>query len=152
MAATCRDHTDCPDGPWPESRFCDGSVDPARCAPGCDASDCPEGQPCRPLDHVCGCRNGLDCVGALEGMVCEPPACRERCQDDTSCADGWGDTPDGFEEPLRNGGPGAATPAGDGVHEQLTRCAGDEDWFSVELGAGDELTAQTDREDGVGCP
>lgn len=136
---------DCPRAEWPEGMYCDGTLDPATCQPGCQAAaDCPEGEPC--ANHACGCQVDEDCP---QNSVCDAPICRELCQGFADCPGGWCDPegscqegcPGDVLEPNDQRERSAAVPIEGATWQGLTLCAGEEDWYRLPVRPGDGFTA-----------
>ena len=75
------------------------------------------------VDDQCRCRDDDECPGAA---VCVDGACEGACEDDAL------EDNDALEE---------ASPLVVGSHDELSICAGDEDWYAVEVCPGGTLTA-----------
>ena len=134
---------------WPDSRYCNVDVDPARCEQGCrDAQDCPGAQPCLEDSRVCGCRQDEQCG---QGEVCSALECVPACGGDEDCGegeycDGEGHCIAGCRvddyEPNETRAACADLEALQGGWD-LALCGedNDADWLCVPLQAGETVTA-----------
>ena len=112
----------CPE--CPEGTECNEEV--GECWECATDEDCGEGGECNLTDHTCiesRCTGDEDCDG---GQVCN--LINGQCEDVQECQG------DNFEP---NNELGAAAEVGEGFFEGLTLCEGDEDWYALELQAGD---------------
>ena len=99
----------------------------------CDLDgDCPAGTLCE--EHRCVDAGG--CPGRCPPLhVCDADGgvCVPRCEADAFGGD--------------NGSRDAASPIEPGVHEGLTICDGEEDWFAVQAEAGDRVVVRVEGDD-----
>lgn len=120
---TCEE-IQCPE--CPEGTFCNEEV--GECWECVTDEDCGEGGECDLAEHVCidtRCQGDEDCG---EGEFCD--RITGECELDEECQD------DNFEP---NNAQEEARALGEGEFEGLSVCEGDEDWFDIELQAGDGL-------------
>lgn len=129
-----------------------------QCIPGCAQTgglQCSGGMICNPNSGRCGANTGPICGSDLEcnppstvcnlfSGACDPGCGASGCTAPATCNTATGHcsttmtcNPDRFEP--NNTRAQAATING-GAQSGLTTCAGDEDWFSLPLAAGDDLT------------
>ncbi|MBK8013153.1 MAG: PPC domain-containing protein [Deltaproteobacteria bacterium] len=128
-----------------------------QCVPGCAETggvQCPGGQLCEPTSGRCVvngavCASDDDCATPAEvcdllGQVCTPGCSTTGCEADRTCDPATGYcvsnapcTEDAFEP---NNSASASVGPGPGVHTNLAACPGNEDFFHVDLVAGDDLT------------
>lgn len=157
---TCGHHDECD----PVREYCDLRGDQGICRAGCWRQDqCPEDRPCRLQTHLCGCVADVDCssfAGEGQSFVCERGRCIGACAAHEDCAAGEycdaaghcraGCRPDAYEPnegqdeaPLLRLEEDEPTQTAHLLEQGLRLCGGEEtvdnDWFTVELGAGDVL-------------
>lgn len=129
-----------------------------QCIPGCTQAgglQCSGGMVCNPNSGRCGantgpiCGSDLDCnqpstICNLFSGACDPGCGNTGCTAPATCNTTTGHcsttntcNPDRFEP---NNAGGQASAINGGAQSGLTTCAGDEDWFSLSLGTGDDLS------------
>ncbi|MCB9655839.1 MAG: hypothetical protein H6729_17065, partial [Deltaproteobacteria bacterium] len=128
-----------------------------QCVPGCAETggvQCPGGQLCEPASGRCVangtvCSSDDDCGAPAEicdllGQVCTPGCATTGCAEDLSCDPATGycvsNAPcedDTFEP---NDAVSASVGPGPGVHANLVACPANDDYFHIDLVAGDDLT------------
>ncbi len=113
-------------GECPEGTTCNEEVGECR---QCERDDdCGEDGECNLTTHTCveeRCTSNADCPGQICNTI------SGQCEDPQVCA------PDGFEPNNTLNNPRSI---GEGVFEGLTICAGDEDFFSFQVAAGDGIS------------